>query len=129
MSAETEHRTFCFLAQLSHCEQLLLPCGLQSTVFATCLFVGVLTRTGVPRPSAPENWKVVVCAPNGDNVGAGSALCGCSRASGQELMLMVQPCLVSTVSFNRNTQFRTLHLDQLVKMWTQRHEEQSPGFP
>lgn len=61
-------------------------------MFATCLSVGDPTLTGVPRSSAPENWKVIVCqpngvcnvSPNGFNVSAGSALCGCYSVSGQE---------------------------------------------
>lgn len=84
MSAETEHRTFCFPAQLSHYEQLLSFCGLQSTVFVTCLSVGDPALTGAPWSSAPENRKVVVCASSGDIVGAGSALCSCYSGSGQE---------------------------------------------
>lgn len=54
-------------------------------MFATCLSVGDPALTGVPRSSAPENRKVVVCASSGDIVGAGSALCSYYSGSGQEL--------------------------------------------
>lgn len=63
MSAEVEHRASRSLAQLPHCEQSLSSCEpQQSAVFATCLFVGDLRLTGVPRSSALEIGKVVVCA-------------------------------------------------------------------
>lgn len=53
-------------------------------MFATCLSVGYPVLTGVRRPSAPENQKVVVCAPSRDIVGTGSAFCGWYSASGQK---------------------------------------------
>lgn len=74
-------------------------------MFATCSCVGNLALIGVPRSIAPKEWKVV-SVPDGENVVAGLALCGCYSA--RTSVLMARPYLICKVSLNINAQYYIL---------------------